>query len=204
MSPFATERLEVLGISPDARVPYTSFDALVKIIEETNKGERSVDDVTAEMFDQGTVGIDNARLVRLGKLIGMALQDAEREVARCASCIKSGNCGLQRVSMAMVAESPSKGVVTLDQPFEVRIEAIRDVMNDLRPAGDVANDVFYGTVDEAGRTGDEAKLLAIAEAAKIDRTVALAGLRLMRIGSNRLVAAPSLKPLYEAVLRTSA
>jgi hypothetical protein len=200
MSPFATERLEEMGISPDARVPYMTYDLLMKILDEVNKGERSPGDVTPAMFDEATIDVDDHdRLVALAKAIKLPLDLAEEELLRCPMCTK-GTCALKKMAEALIAKYPSKGVVSMADPFEVRVEAIAEVMNNERPTRDTPNEVFLGSVAEAS----DSQLLQIAAAARIDASIAIKRLTAIANKAPMVMARPEMKRLYDAVLRASA
>lgn len=199
------QHIELVTKSPWNQPVSNFYGTVTTMIEEVRRGERSIDDITADMVDSAILEAkyDADKLVKLAKLLGMTLGDAEKELSKCPGCQHLGTCNLRLIAQAMMDRYPSKGKTSLDDPFEVRLTAIAEVMDQVRPTSDVSNAVFYGTVREASEDEGDEKLLALAAAAKLDEPAfARHALSLMTQGSDQQAANPKLKPVYAAVLRS--
>lgn len=178
--------------------PVVDVEDILTKMQEVIDGKRSEDDVTKDEIDAAIFQSrsDNETLVRFAKLIGLTISEAEFEVEHCPTCNKRGNCPLELMAAAFVESIPPRGVVTLEAPWEERLEAIRDVMNDQRRTSEVSNEVFSASIKEAiqdwQEISDDSKLQQLVDALKITADL---------IGSAD--ADPSMqinKPMYRPIL----
>ena len=176
-----------MTLSPWANIPSTidtsavvlnpdeaDYDRVMAMLAEIKSDERDIDTLSSALLDKAIMEVkdDDARLIAIGLAVNLTLKEAVAELNNCSSCPSQVGCSIALMCQAFVRKWPSKGVASLSDSFEVRLQTIREVWNNERPSSDMPNQVFSDTI----RSSSHEEILAIAEACDITPSIARAAI----------------------------